>query len=50
MIYHIGLSFRVDPIAIGCNVVENYEVLSEAKSIEIDLSILLRSSRDDDLL
>ncbi len=44
MIYHIGSSFRVE-----CNVVENHEVLSEAKSIEIDLSISLRSSRDDDL-
>jgi len=43
-------SFRADPISIGCNEVENHVVLSETKSIEIDPSISLRSSRDDDLL
>ena len=38
-------SFRME-----CNEVENQVVRSETKSIEVDLSISPRSSRDDDLL
>jgi len=37
-------SFRAE-----CNVAENHVVLSEAKSIKVDLSIPLRFSRDDDI-
>ncbi|MBB6237919.1 hypothetical protein HDC90_002543 [Pedobacter sp. AK013] len=39
---------QVTIISSNCNAVENHVVLSEAKSIYIDLSIPLRSSRDED--
>jgi len=44
--YHVGYFIR-SSFRAECNVVENPVVLSEAKSIEADLSVTLRFSRDD---